>query len=131
MHTCYDFQVFQNFKDKRRNISGEFTKAFPRQSCLFFFWNRPLIHRWVLRYPAQCTGLELLHEPFQNKICHRLHPKYMPVFCFPIICSSAIWKSLFLQNWSYLRHFWYHEGNWLNAIQASADIFYYVPIILW
>ena len=72
----------------------------------------------VLRYPVQFTGLELLPEPLQNKICYRLHPKYSPFSCFPIICSYAIWKSLFLQNMCYLRHFWYLEGSWLNVIPS-------------
>ena len=45
---------------------------------------------FVLRYPVQCTGLELIPESFQNKICNRLHPKCTPFACFPIICSPAI-----------------------------------------
>ena len=53
---------------------------------------------WVLRYSAHCNGLELLPEPPKNKICYRLRPKYESFSCFPIICSSAIWKSLFLRN---------------------------------
>ena len=60
---------------------------------------------WVLRYSAHCNGLELLPEPPKNKICYRLRPKYESFSCFPIICSSAIWKSLFLRNRSYLPHF--------------------------
>ena len=48
---------------------------------------------WVLRYPAHCTGLELLPEPPQNKICYRLHPKYTSFSCFSIICNSLQSKS--------------------------------------
>ena len=40
---------------------------------------------WVLRYPAHCTGLELLPKPPQKKIWYILHPKYMSFSCFPII----------------------------------------------
>ena len=62
---------------------------------------------WVLRYPVH-------RKNFQNK----LHPKHTPFSCFLIICSSAIWKSLFSRNRSYLRHSWYLEGNWLNVIPS-------------
>ena len=99
-HTCNELRFFQNFQDKPRNFSGVFTKAFPQPPCLFFFLEQTTDRQidllfWVLRYPAHCTGLELLPEPPQNKICYRLHPKYTSFSCFPIICSSAIWKSLF------------------------------------
>ena len=57
---------------------------------------------FVLRYPVQCTGLELIPQSLQNKICNRLHPKCTPFVCFPIICSPAIWKLLFSRNRSYL-----------------------------
>ena len=50
---------------------------------------------WVLRYSVHCHGLELLQEPPQNKICYSLHQKYTSFPCFPITCSSAIWKSFF------------------------------------
>ena len=61
----------------------------------------------VLRLPSQCTALQLLAEPLQNKICHTLHAKFTPFSCFPIICLPAIWKSFFfLRNRSYLRHYW-------------------------
>ena len=73
---------------------------------------------WVLRYSFHCHGLELLHEHPQNKICYSLHQKYTSFPCFPITCSSAIWKSFFLGNKSYLRHFWYLEGSWLNVITS-------------
>ena len=73
---------------------------------------------WVLRYPAQFTGLVLLCEPIQNKVCCRYHPKYMSFFCLLIICSSTIWESLFLRNRSYLSRFWYLEGSWLNVIPS-------------
>ena len=74
----------------------------------------------VLRYPAQCIGLERLPELPQNEICYRLHSKYTLFSCFPINCSSAIWKSLFLKNMSYLYHFWYPEGSWLNVSKLLA-----------
>ena len=68
-HACNDPQFFQNFQDKPRNFNGGFTKAFPRP-CLFFFLEQTKDRRidlfWVLRYPAYCTGLELLPEPPQN-----------------------------------------------------------------
>ena len=51
----------------------------------------------VLRYPAHCTGLELI-EPPQNKICYRLHPKYTPFFCFPIICFLPSGSLYFYQE---------------------------------
>ena len=86
---------FQNFQDKPRNFSGVFTKAFPQPPCLLFFLEQITDRQidllfWVLRYPAHSTGLELLPEPPQNKICYILHPKYMSFSCFPTICSSAI-----------------------------------------
>ena len=60
----------------------------------------------VLRLLPQCTALQLLAEPLQNKICHTLHAKFTPFSCFPIICLPAIWKSFFfLRNRSYLRHY--------------------------
>ena len=99
--TCNELRFFQNFEDKPRNFGGVFTKAFPQPPCLFFFFLEQTTDRqidflfWVLRYPAHCTALELLSEPPQNKIYYRLHPKYTSFSCFPIICSSAIWKSLF------------------------------------
>ena len=83
-----------------------------------FFWNRPLIDRWIFCsrcwdiYPVHCTGLEIFPELSQNKICYILHPKHTSFSCFSIICTCAIWKSLFL------RHFWYLEGSWLNLIQS-------------
>ena len=94
-HPCYELQFLQNFQDKPRNISIVFTKANPQPPCLFFFLEQTTDRQidllfWVLRYPAHCTGLELLPEPPQNKICYRLHPKYTSFSCFPIICSSAI-----------------------------------------
>ena len=68
--TCNDLQVFQNFQDKL-NFSGVFKKAFP-QPCLFFFLEQTTDRKkdlfLMLRYPTQCTGLELLPEPFQNKM---------------------------------------------------------------
>ena len=73
---------------------------------------------FVLRYPVQCTSLELIPQSLQNKICNRLHPKCTPFACFPIICSPAIWKLLFSRNRSNLCYFWYLEGRWLNVISA-------------
>ena len=94
-HTCNELRFFQNFQDKSRNFSGVFTKAFPQPPCLFFFLEQTTDRQidllfWVLRYPAQCTGLELFLEPPKNKICYRLHTKYTSFSCFQIICSSAI-----------------------------------------
>ena len=99
-HKFMESQLFQNFQDKSRNFSGLFTKDFSQPPCLFFFleqttdWQIDILF-WVLTYPAHCTGLELLPEPPQNKICYRLHPKYTSFSCFPIVWSSAVWKSLF------------------------------------
>ena len=99
-HICNELRFFQNFYDKPRNFSGVFTKAFPQPPCLLFFLKQTTDKQidllfWVLRYLAHCTGLELFPEPPQNKICYRLHLKYTSFSCFPIICSSSIWKSLF------------------------------------
>ena len=49
----------------------------------------------IYTLPFYCTGLVLLPELPQNKICFIFHSKYTCFSCFPIICSSAIWKSLF------------------------------------
>ena len=68
---------------------------------------------WVLRYRAHCTRPEFLPEPPQNKICYRLHLKYTYLSCFPTICSSAVWKPLFLRNRSYLQHFDIFERSWV------------------
>ena len=92
--TCYDLRVLQNFQDTP-NFSGVFKKIFPQPPCLFLFLTQTTGRKiyllfLVLRYLAQCTGVELLPEPLQNKICYRLHPKCTPFSCFPIICSSAI-----------------------------------------
>ena len=109
-HTCYDFRFFQNFQDKPRNVSGVFMEQTTDRQVDLLFWD--------LRYTAHCTSLELLSYPLQNKTCYRLHPKYKSFFCFLIFCSSPVWKSLFLRNRSYLRHFWYLEGSWLNVISS-------------
>ena len=86
---------------------------------------------WVLKYPAHCTDLELLSEPPQNKICYRLHPKYTPLSWFPIIGSSAIWKSLFLRiGATYAVFDILKEADWM-LFQVSADNFCYVPILLY
>ena len=77
----------------------------------------------VLRYPAHCNGLELLPESPQNKFCYRLHPKYTAFSCFPVVCTSPVWKSLFLQNRSHLTHLWYLEGSWMNAFQNFCQQF--------
>ena len=99
-HTCNELRFSQNFQEKPRNFSRVFTKTFPQPPCSCFFLEQTTDRQidllfWVLRYPTHCTALELLPEPSQNKICHRLHPKYTSFSCFPIICSSATWKSLF------------------------------------
>ena len=96
-HTCNEFQFFQNFQDKPRNIIH---KDISSTTLLVFFLKQTTDRQidflfWVLRYPNHCTGLEFLLEPAQNKICYRLHPKYTSFFCFLIVCSSAIWKLLF------------------------------------
>ena len=75
----------------------------------------------VLRYPTQCTSLELLPEPLQIKICYRLCWKCTHFSCFAVICWSAIWKSLFLQNRSWLCHLRYVEGGWLNSIPTFCQ----------
>ena len=49
----------------------------------------------IYTLPVYCTRLVLLPELPQNKICFIFHSKYTFFSCFPIICSSAIWKSLF------------------------------------
>ena len=62
-----------------------------------FFWNRPLIDRWNFcsRYcDIYCTGLELFPElsPPKN-----------------------------LLNITYLRHFWYLQGSWLNVVPSFCQ----------
>ena len=99
-----------------------FQRHFLNQIACFFFLKQIPDRQidllfWVLRYPAQCTGLDLLSEPPQNKIGYRLHPKYTFFSGFPTICSPAVWKS-FLQNSNYLRHFWYLEGHFMNDITS-------------
>ena len=118
-----DLQAFQNSQDNP-NFSGVFKKTFLQPPCLFLFLEQTTDDRkidllfFVLRYPVQCTGLELIPKSLQNKICNRLHPKCTPSACFPILCSPAIWKSLFSRNRSYLCYFWYLQGRWLNVISA-------------
>ena len=130
----YDLRDFQNFQGKP-NFSGVFKNAFPQQPCLLFFFLEQATDRkidllfLILIYPAQCTGLELLPEPLQNKICYRLHTKFMPFSCFLIICSSATWKSLFLRNRSYAIFDILKEADWM-LFQPSADNFCNVPTIL-
>ena len=108
-----------------------------------FFSNRPLIDKWTFcsrswdKYPAHCTGLELFPELPHNKICYILHPKYTSFSCFPIICSSAIWMSLFYRNKSYLRHILYLEVSWLNVtpsfwrhilLRADYSLVYFMKV---
>ena len=87
--TCYDLQDLQKFQDKP-NFSGVFKKAFPQPPCLFFS-EQPTDNI----YSAHCTSLEPFPELPENEICYLLHPKYTYFSCFPIICTSAVWKSLF------------------------------------
>ena len=99
-HTCNDLWFFQNFQGKPRTFSGVLKKTFPQPPLLVFFLEQTTDRQidllfWVLRYPAYCTGLELLPEPPQNKISFRLHTKYTSFSCSPITCLSAISKSLF------------------------------------
>ena len=103
---CYGLRVFQNFQDKL-NFSEVYKKTFPQPLCLIFFWSRLLIERqtfWFWCWTS--TKQNLLH----------IHSKCMYFSCFPITCSSAIWRSLFLRNRSHLRHFWYLQESWLNII---------------
>ena len=116
--TCYDLRVFQNFQD---TLQWSIYKGISSITLFAFFLEQTTDRKidlllLVMRSPAQCTGLGLILETLQNKICNRLHPKCTSFSCFPIICSSVIWKSLFLRNRSYLHHFWYLERSWLNFI---------------
>ena len=118
----HELWFFQNFKHRPRKFDGLFTKAFPQPHSLSFFFLEQTTDRetdllaWVLRSPAYCNALEPLPEFPQNNICYRLQPKYTSFSCFSTICSFAIWKFLYLQNRSYLHHFWYLEGSWPNII---------------
>ena len=118
---CYGLRVFQNFQDNP-NFSEVHKKTFPQPLCLIFFWSRLLIERqtfWFWCWDtllSALTSLEPFPEPLQNRICYILHSKCMYFSCFPITCSSAIWRSLFLRNRSHLRHFWYLQESWLNII---------------
>ena len=98
---CRDLRFFQSLQDKP-NFNKVFKKAFPPPLCFFFFQRQTTDRKvellfLVLRYPAQRTDLELLPEPLQNKICYRLHSKYISFSCFPIICSPVIWRSFFYE----------------------------------
>ena len=76
---------------------------------------------WVLRYPVQCTGLELLAEPPQKWNLLQITSKTNAVLLFPnnlLVCNL---KVLFLRKKSYLRHFWYLEGSWLNVISSFCQ----------
>ena len=94
--------TFEFFRISQTNLNSvEYLKIHFLKHPACVFWNRPLIDRWIFFskcwdiYPAHYTGLELFLELHQNKICYILHPKYTSLPCFPIICTSAIWKSLF------------------------------------
>ena len=101
------YSIFSKFPGQTLKLQWSIYKSISWTTLLVFFLETDLqidVLCWVLRYPAHCTDIELLPEPPQNKIYYRLHRKYTSFSCSPIICSSAIWKSLFLRNRSYLRH---------------------------
>ena len=121
---------------KTNLTSVEYLKRHFLKHPACFFWNTPLIDRWTFYsrcweiYPAHCTGLELFLELSQNKICYILHPKYTSFSCFPIICTSANWKSLFNEiRVTYAIFDILKEADWM-LFQASADKFCYVSTIL-
>ena len=125
-HTSNELQFFQNFQNKPRSFIGVFKKVFSQPLCLIFFLKQTTDRQmdlliWVLRYPADCTGLERLSGPPQNKICYNLHPKYTFFSSFSLIFSSAIWKFLFWRNRSYLRRFLYFEGSLLDVIPSFCQ----------
>ena len=100
-HTCSNLRFFQNFQDKSRDFSGVFTKAFPQQPCLFFFsgadhWqkDRPSVLGAEIPCPLHWPRTSSWTSPKQN-LLQITSKNYTSFFCFPIICSSAIWKSLF------------------------------------
>ena len=99
-HTCSDFRFFQNFQDKPRKFSGVFTKTFPQPPCLFFSGadhcqtDRPLVLGAEIPCPLHWPRNSSWTFPKQN-LLQITSKKYTSFFCFPIICSSAIWKSLF------------------------------------
>ena len=86
---------------KTKLTSREYLKRYFLNHPACFFWNTPLVDSWNFCsrcwdiYSAHCTGLERFPELTQNKICYILHPTYTFFPCFPTICMSAIWKSLF------------------------------------
>ena len=103
--TCYDLQVSQISKTNLTSV--EYLKRhFLNHPACFFFLERTTDREkellfLVLRYPAPCTGLELLPEPLQKKNLLQTTFKMYVLLIFPTICSSAIWKFLFLRNRSY------------------------------
>ena len=116
---------FSNSKTNPKTLVEYLQMHFLNHPVCFYFLERIIDRQidilfWVLRYPSQCIGLERLPKLPQNEICYRLHSKYTLFPCFPIICSSVIWKSLFLKNLSYLHQFWYPEGSWLNVSKLLA-----------
>ena len=128
------FGVSWSEVEKAWNLQGWSTKK-PQPPCLFFFLEQTTDREinlpfWVLRYPAHCTGLELLPKPPQNKLCYRLHPKYTSFSCFPIICSSAVCKDYFYElGVNYAIFDVLKDADWM-LFQASADNFCYVLTIL-
>ena len=123
--TCYDFSRIS--KTNLETSVEYLQRHFFNHLVCFILEQTPdrQIHLLflVLRYPAHCNGLELLPESPQNKFCYRLHPKYTAFSCFPVVCTSPVWKSLFLQNRSHLTHLWYLEGSWMNAFQNFCQQF--------
>ena len=85
---------------------------------------------WVLRCPAHCTGPDLLPELSQNKICYRIHTKYV-FLLFPsnlLFCNLEVFifakQELlmpFLIVWRKLIDI-LKEAEWM-LYQASADNF--------
>ena len=92
--------AFEFSRISKTNLTSvEYLKRHFVNHSACFFWNTPLIDRWIFCsrcwdiYPAQCTGLELFPEHPQNKICYILHPKYTGFF---IRKPFFAWASIFL-----------------------------------
>ena len=69
--TCYDLQVSQISKTNLTSVEYLKRHFLNHPACFFFFFwttdrEKELLFL-VLRYPAPCTGLELLPEPLQKK----------------------------------------------------------------
>ena len=88
---------------------------------VFLFWY------WSLTDRPSALGAEMPCLVHWSRSSSRTSPKedllhitsgICTFSCTPVIWLSAVWKTLFLRNRSYLRHFWFLEGSRLNVISS-------------